>query len=155
MVPVPVLVVEDDDDVRTIIRMLLEDASYLVQEAAGGEQALALLRTAPQPLVVLLDLALCADDTPTLTDPRLRVVTTGTPLASSSPGMLLRRSQVDPVLARHRYVAVTALSRTQLAPGLRDLLAATCLDVVTKPFDIEDLLDTVRRAEQSLTAPLR
>jgi CheY-like chemotaxis protein len=147
----PMLVIEDSDDMRAIMRTLLEDAGYAVQEAMDGEQALALLRTAPQPLAVLLDLVLRGDDARTLTDPHLRAITTGTPLASSSPGMLLRHSQADAVLARHCYVTVTALPQTQLAPGLRALLDATCLATVTKPFDIDDLLDAVRRAQQHLT----
>jgi len=148
----PVLVVEDDVAVRTILRTLLEDTGYSVQEVGDGEQALALLRGAPQPLVVLLDLVLRANDARTLTDPRLRAFTTGTPLASSSPGMLLRHSQADPVLARHGYIAVTALPQTQLAPGLRDLLDATCFGLVVKPFDIDDILDVVERVQQHLAA---
>jgi CheY-like chemotaxis protein len=155
MAPLSVLVVDDDADMRIILRLVLDDAGYRVHDAADGERALALLRAAPQPWVVVLDLALRPDDARTLTDPRLRAITTGTPLASSSSGMLLRRAQTDPVLARHCFVAMTALPQAQFAPGLRDLLAATCLAVVAKPFDLDALLAAVQRAEQRLVASVR
>src|SRR5690349_6599267 len=55
--PAPVLVVEDDEDGREIMRLLLEDAGYTVLEAKGAYVALELLRApAPARMVVVLDL---------------------------------------------------------------------------------------------------
>ncbi len=52
-----VLIVEDDGDVRAMLRLLLEDDGYVVTEAADGETAIA--RTlAEMPDLVLLDLRL-------------------------------------------------------------------------------------------------
>lgn len=52
-----VLIVEDDSDVRAMLRLLLEDDGYVVTEAADGETAIA--RTlAELPDLVLLDLRL-------------------------------------------------------------------------------------------------
>ena len=52
-----VLIVEDDGDVRAMLRLLLEDDGYSVIEAADGETAIA--RTlAERPDLVLLDLRL-------------------------------------------------------------------------------------------------
>jgi DNA-binding response OmpR family regulator len=47
-----VLVVEDDVQVRTMLRMILEDAGYRVREASDGYQAIGLHRSCPADLVV-------------------------------------------------------------------------------------------------------
>jgi len=52
----PVLVVEDDRDVRESLVAVLEDAGYRVMSAADGRAALDLLRAGPRPAVILLDL---------------------------------------------------------------------------------------------------
>ncbi|HKE19686.1 MAG TPA: response regulator [Kofleriaceae bacterium] len=52
----PVLVVEDDRDVRESLVAVLEDAGYKVISASDGRAALALLRAGPLPSVILLDL---------------------------------------------------------------------------------------------------
>ena len=50
-----ILVVDDDEDFRTGLRMALEMKGYQVDEAEDGEKALAKLAEKP-PLLVLLDL---------------------------------------------------------------------------------------------------
>ncbi|HZX93049.1 MAG TPA: response regulator, partial [Myxococcales bacterium] len=50
-----ILVVDDDADFRTGLRMALEMKGYQVEESANGEEALARLAERP-PLLVLLDL---------------------------------------------------------------------------------------------------
>ena len=50
-----ILIVDDDADFRTGLRMALEMKGYQVEEAAHGEEALAKLAEKP-PLLVLLDL---------------------------------------------------------------------------------------------------
>lgn len=52
----PILVVDDDPDIRTCIRDLLTDAGYSAAEAEDGVEALAVLRTNPTPCMVLLDM---------------------------------------------------------------------------------------------------
>jgi len=52
-----VLIVEDDGDVRAMLRVLLEDDGYAVIEAADGETAIARVMS-EQPDLVLLDLRL-------------------------------------------------------------------------------------------------
>jgi two-component system, OmpR family, response regulator MtrA len=56
-VAVSVLVVDDDDGIRAVIRMALEEEGYVVLEADGGEQALARFDAQPCDLV-LVDLML-------------------------------------------------------------------------------------------------
>jgi DNA-binding response OmpR family regulator len=48
-----VLVVDDDDDIRLLVRQLLERAGYLVADAANGRAGLRALHSSPPDLVVL------------------------------------------------------------------------------------------------------
>jgi CheY-like chemotaxis protein len=52
-----VLVVEDEPEIRALLRAVLEDAGYAVREAADGAAALREVRAA-RPALVLLDLYL-------------------------------------------------------------------------------------------------
>ena len=51
-----VLVVEDDEDERSIVREVLEDEGYTVEETGDGGAALARVLGGPPPDVILLDL---------------------------------------------------------------------------------------------------
>jgi CheY-like chemotaxis protein len=54
-----VLVVDDDEDIRTTIRDVLEDQGFAVTCAANGREALdMLLRDEPKPALILLDLTM-------------------------------------------------------------------------------------------------
>ena len=52
-----ILVVEDYDDVRQMLRILLESESFCVLEASSGAEALQILRSG-QPDLIMMDLAL-------------------------------------------------------------------------------------------------
>jgi CheY-like chemotaxis protein len=57
MGPRPVLVVDDDPDIRETLRFVLEDAGYPVYTAENGREALDVLAVArPLPGLILLDL---------------------------------------------------------------------------------------------------
>lgn len=56
-----IVIVDDDDDVRDIIRACLEPEGYRVSEAAGGNELMAILRREPVDLVTL-DLKLKRED---------------------------------------------------------------------------------------------
>jgi CheY-like chemotaxis protein len=57
MAPRPVLVVDDDPDIRETLRFVLEDAGYPVYCAENGREALEVLAHAErQPGLILLDL---------------------------------------------------------------------------------------------------
>jgi CheY-like chemotaxis protein len=49
-----ILLVEDDDSVRTLTRRMLERAGYDVVPAANGEEALGLFATATEPIALVL-----------------------------------------------------------------------------------------------------
>ncbi len=68
-----ILLVDDDLAVRNAITELLEGLGYRVHEAADGEAALELLRTAPEVDVLLTDVAMPVMTGPTLAREALRV----------------------------------------------------------------------------------
>jgi CheY-like chemotaxis protein len=116
-----VLVVDDDKSLRRMVRMLLEDAEWDVLEAKDGIEALSILHSSPQRLVVLLDWM----------------------MPEMSGESVLATVSADRALAtRHAYVLITA-NAALLTPHMRDLLHELSVPVVTKPFGIQDLLQTV------------
>lgn len=126
----PVLVVDDNADIRATVRLLLEDEGYGVLEATDGQDALRLLRHSPSPLIVLLDHIM--------------------------PGMdgmeTLDTIAADPVLARcHTYIMLTADGRTEPVRLASDG-DAWSVPVLAKPFDLDDLLTVVARARDELLA---
>jgi CheY-like chemotaxis protein len=52
----PVLVVEDDRDIREVMVEILESAGYAVSSASDGAEALAYLKAGTRPCIIVLDL---------------------------------------------------------------------------------------------------
>ncbi len=111
--PPRVLVVEDHDDTRELIRTALERGGYRVVEASDGEEAVAAARR-ERPRLVLMDATL----------PRVDG------LAAT------RRIRQHPEL---RDVPIVAVSAHDTADFHADALAAGCNDYVTKPIDFDQL----------------
>jgi CheY-like chemotaxis protein len=126
-----VLIAEDDEATRAMLRMALEEAGHTVVEARDGAAALDVLRGRTRPLVVALDMMMTPVD-----------------------GMhVLRAVRGDARLATtHRYVAMTAvpLSHLNLPPDLSNLLVCP---VITKPFRLADFLSAVDEAARQLLVP--
>jgi CheY-like chemotaxis protein len=125
----PVLVIEDDTDIRESVRLLLDMEEYPVLEATDGAAGLEVLARSATPLIVLVDYMM--------------------------PGMnglqMLREVAKSQSLAqRNIYVLVTA-NYDRLPPGDADMLAALRVGKVNKPFNIDALLAVVERACRSLT----
>ena len=124
-----VLVVDDDEPIRNVVREALEESHYTVEEAATGEEALAALRALPTRAIVLLDLVM--------------------------PGMdgvaVLRESCADPRLSRHAFLVSSAGGIADLTSA-EPLLTALHGAFVPKPFDLDDLLAAVASAERRLAA---
>jgi two-component system KDP operon response regulator KdpE len=119
--PARVLIVDDERAIRQFLRVSLTAHDYAVQEAANGEEALALV-AAREPDLVILDLGLPDVDGIEVTR-RLREW-------SQVPIVILsvRNSETDKVAA----------------------LDAGADDYVTKPFGIQELLARVRAALRRL-----
>jgi CheY-like chemotaxis protein len=112
----PVLIVEDDDDLREMMAQLLSLEGFRAETAANGREALDYLSKGDFPEVILLDLMMPVMD-----------------------GWEFRRQQQDdPALAAVPVVVLSALDTT---PG-GDLHGAAFLK---KPLDFDRLLQLVRR----------
>jgi len=126
---VDVLIVDDDSDIRAILAFTLEDAGYEVREAADGAQAVVAMQTkAPDCLV--LDVMMPGVD-----------------------GFGVLRSKRRLALApQARVLMLTAkTAEKDFARGWE--LGAD--EYLTKPFDPEDLLDTVRMLLETSQEELR
>ncbi|MCA1629030.1 MAG: response regulator [Acidobacteria bacterium] len=108
-----VLVVEDFEDNRFMMRRLLEMSGYRVVEAVNGEQAVE-TAVGEQPDLILMDLSL----------PKLDG------LAAT------RRIRQHEALSKVPIVAVSAHDTTDFHA---DALAAGCNEYVTKPIDFDQL----------------
>src|SRR5918997_6145414 len=104
-----VLVVEDFEDNRFMMRRLLEMSGYRVVEAVNGEQAVEVARR-ERPGLILMDLSL--------------------PLLDGLAATRRIRQHED-----LRDVPIVAVSAHDTADFHADALAAGCNDYVTKPID--------------------
>jgi CheY-like chemotaxis protein len=113
-----VLLVEDDDDTREVVRTLLEEEGYQTAVAADGQQAIDYLQNCDElPCLVLLDLLM----------PRLGGVA------------VLRWMQTQPRLLQVPVAVISARpqsSGAQVAAAFRDHV----IGVLQKPFDIDRVL---------------
>jgi DNA-binding response OmpR family regulator len=114
-----VLVVDDDPDIRLLLRLELAAEGHEITEAGDGEAALAVLAE-QAPDIVLLDMMMPVLD-----------------------GWAVLRA-MDPEVAPP-VIVVTALS-TWDQQHLVDLLELGAFDVVTKPFDPGWLVELVAEA---------
>jgi CheY-like chemotaxis protein len=112
----PVLIVEDDADLRDMMAQLLALEGYRTQTVPNGRAALDYLRQGDFPDVILLDLMM-----PVMDGWEFR-----------------RRQREDPQLARVPVVVLSALDQARAA----DLEGAAFLK---KPLDFDRLLELVRQ----------
>lgn len=111
-----VLVVEDDDAIRDLICTLLRDEGYHVDEAAGGDEALAYVRRGGRPALMLLDLVMVDTD----------------------GWQVIAELAASPELAAIPVVAMSAVSETWRAE-----VRPRVSDVLEKPLDLKRLLQIV------------
>jgi CheY-like chemotaxis protein len=111
------LVVDDDSETRSLVRLILETEGYAVVEAAHGEEALGLIGPDPVPDVIVTDLAM----------PNLNGVA------------LIKRLESEPRTATIPIVVVSASDEA------RALQTSGRVDaVVRKPFDATALVQCIR-----------
>jgi DNA-binding response OmpR family regulator len=112
-----ILVVEDDQAIREILRIALTDECYDVMVAPNGNEALELLQ-GWTPQLIILDMMMPLMD-----------------------GVTFRRRQRELNLAPEARLIVLSASRTAIPQSLE--LGADLS--VAKPFELDDLLDVVSR----------
>jgi CheY-like chemotaxis protein len=128
-----VLVVDDDKELRAVMRMLLEEEGYVVDEAADGTHALERLRESAEGMMVLLDANMPGMD-----------------------GLQMLRTVADhpPLATRHAYVLVTALDGDLSATSV-DFLQGLGIPIIGKPFNIDELMAAVEEAMRRLEGSSR
>ncbi len=116
-----ILVVDDDENIRDVLGMILRAKGHKVGEATDGVDALKYLRSRPLPELVLLDMMM----------PRL------------DGQAVVEAMRRDPMLAT---VPVVVLSGHQAAHEQAERLGvAGCL---VKPVELSELLETVRQVNE-------
>jgi CheY-like chemotaxis protein len=119
-----VLVVDDNEDIRESLQLLLEVEGYDIVTAGDGQEALDLISLLPNPAVILLDLQM----------PRL-----------DGYGVLLDLSQHPEKRDRLSVFLLTA-NIGQLSPDMVRLLGMEGVSVLPKPFDIDQLKAQIHSA---------
>ena len=117
MTPRRIMIVDDDESVRSLLRMTLAEDEYEIDEATDGEEALRLLERAV-PDLVLLDWKM-----------------------PERHGSLV----LDELKRRYPQLPVIVLT-AEIAEHHRSLAEALNVDVfLTKPFSPLELLETIER----------
>ncbi len=123
-----VLVVDDDADIRELLRLILTNNGYTAHEAPDGITGLDCLRTHPGPLVTLLDWQL----------PRVDGLAVLHALAADD----------DPtIVERHAFILLTAHYD---APEILNMVypPSVPVTVMRKPFEVPALLAALEQAAQ-------
>jgi two-component system response regulator AtoC len=119
-----VLIVDDDDSVRSYLGTLLSGRGYLVTSAASGEEALTLLSSTVPPAVLLLDLLM--------------------------PGMsgldLLARAKKS-----HPWLPIVVLSTLGQIATVVEAVKRGASDYLTKPFEDQELELAIESALEKQT----
>ena len=117
--PAQILIADDYDDNRELLRLMLEPDGYIVREARNGHECIESARTNP-PDLALIDLSM----------PKL------------DGWGALRELRRDPLTRSIPCVAVTAFAAEQ---DRQNALEAGFDAYVSKPFRSRELLETVSR----------
>jgi CheY-like chemotaxis protein len=115
-----IMLIDDDEDVRTTMSELLINTGYLTLEAGNGKEAIEVLTKAARlPVLLILDMAMPVLD---------------------GRGFLRRRAQ-DPILREIPVVVVSASEPPTLCEGIEGFLR--------KPVEVTRLLQMVGRYQAS------
>ncbi len=120
-----VLIVDDETDIRKVVRMHLEKAKYEVLEAENGEDAIRLLNTGDNPMMV--DAILC--------DIRM-------PRVNGIEAIAYFRQQFP----NTPLVVLTGFPDLNMATSL---LKQGVVDYLVKPVDRDQLVATIKKAVES------
>lgn len=123
-----VCIIEADEPTREVVRFLLTDEGFEVIEAGNGLKGKAMLESAPERLIVLLD-------------HRLPVI--------DGCDLLTIVAQDDDLRARHTFIMMAASPR-HAVDDCGDALDDLDAPIVPKPFSIDELVAAVKDAQQRL-----
>jgi CheY-like chemotaxis protein len=116
-----VIIVDDEPDMLTVLRALLEEEGYDVLAAPDGQRGLEVIRATPERCVVLVDMAM--------------------------PGMdgaaVLRAVAADTRLAAHHAYALMTAGLKEGGEEVDETLALLDAPVILKPYDLDLLYETV------------
>ena len=115
-----VLIVDDEEDIRTLIKNLLENEGYDVSAARNGKECLAELRKKKFDLI-LIDFFM----------PRM------------SGRELAEKIRNDPKLKDAKFAFLTAAQFGGM--GKKELNKLNSLDYITKPFSNKDLKERIKK----------
>jgi CheY-like chemotaxis protein len=125
-----VLVVDDNADMRGLLRDVLQDEGYTVHEARDGQMALDWLRQTAERWVVLTDHLM----------PRL-----------NGAGLIAAVLTDSQLAGRHAFIYMTATDRV-IPPDLQEQLAGLQAPILGKPFSFDACLAAVAEAVARLAA---
>lgn len=125
-----VLIVDDDGATREMLRLVLEDADYTVEEAADGLAGLVAVQASDVPLIVLVDFSM----------PNLNGVE-----------FLQAVARDARLAAQHVFILMTAMPTSNIQAAEEDS-APLSAPVLVKPFGLDTLLDQVSSAANRLLA---
>jgi CheY-like chemotaxis protein len=122
------LIIDDDDATRHYLRDLLEHEGHLVVESANGHDGLALMQSAVGRLIVLLDY-----------------------LMPNFNGFdVLLAARANPALVRHHAIIIMTSLQYVIPIELAYLMTVADIPLLRKPFDVAELFEYVRDAEERL-----
>jgi DNA-binding NtrC family response regulator len=121
---VTVLVVDKDEDIRTALGDLLEDAGYAVIEAENLQEAESFIDAAPEPMVLIVGDAEVGDST----DLQFFTAVAANPVTS------------------HAYIYLTTTPERWRLPALVRVLTNLESPTVEKPYELASLLAVVAAA---------
>lgn len=118
--PARVLIVEDNADIRTMMKLILEDAGIQVTALGDGQSASELIENWPAPDLVVMDRML--------------------PLVSGD--VLIQRIRADSEWSEVPVVVVSAKAR---GSEVAEVMFDGANDYVTKPFNTKYFVETIGR----------
>jgi CheY-like chemotaxis protein len=133
-----VCVVDDDPGIRLLLRLVLEEEGFIVQELEDGGLVLDFLWACTEPVVVLLDYRL-----PTMDGADILTALAMNPTFASRHAYVL--------MSGARFTAGNKIGWPEDFASILDRLQVTVLE---KPFDIEDVIFAVKGARARLPESL-
>ena len=130
-----ILIIDDEEDIRDVLQMVLERAGYDVNVASNGNVALELMHREPADLVITDIIMPEKDGVSTITEIRQKFPDVRVIAISGGGG-------IDPMAYKPEAISTTAYLAAAKQAGADH--------VITKPFEREELLEAVESLLKNL-----